>query len=53
MSVFSKKDDVEILSSPEDVQKIIESNLSDDFEIDFVIIQIDFATFIKEQRSKL
>jgi len=33
MSVFSKKDDVEIISSPEEMEKIMDKNSFEDFEI--------------------
>jgi hypothetical protein len=53
MSVFSKKDDVEIVSSPEEVEKIMGSNSDDDFEISFVIVQLDFNMIISDHRKKL
>lgn len=37
--MYSKKDDVEILSSPEDYDKILVDQKEEDFEIHMIIIE--------------
>jgi hypothetical protein len=40
MSVFSKKDDVEIILSHEDADKLVGENSDDNFEINFIIVDL-------------
>lgn len=53
VSIYSKKDDVEILSNPEDYDKIMTENKDDDFEIQMIIVEIDLNQFLKDQKKKL
>ena len=46
VSIYSKKDDVEILSNPEDYDKIMTDNKDDDFEIQMIIVEIDLKQLL-------